>query len=48
MGKKEKELGLWDWLGSRGNTGQKQEWILMPSVKREEEGRTGDRSEACI
>ena len=45
MGKKEKELGLWDWLGSRGNTGQKQEWILMPRVKREkrEEPETGQR-----
>lgn len=34
--------------GQQGDTGQKQEWVLMPRIKREEEGRTGERSEAHI
>lgn len=34
--------------GQQGDTGQKQEWVLTPRVKTEEEGRTGERSEAHI
>ena len=45
---KREGTGVMGLAGQQGDTGQKQEWVLMPREKREEEGRTGERSEAHI